>query len=54
MPIKRNRPEIVAVQLTAQEKAELKQAADQACVPLSVFVRMTMLGMVRRREAKAA
>jgi hypothetical protein len=54
MPVKRNRPEIVAVQLTAREKAELKQAADQASVPLSVFVRMTMLSLVRRRDAKAA
>ena len=53
MPVKRRRPEVVAVQLTAEEKAEPKRAADKACVPLALYVRMTMLGLVRR-EAKAA
>jgi Mobilization protein NikA len=59
MPVKRNRPEIVAVQLTAQEKQELKQAADRATMALSVFVRAIALAAVRRDEiivtdAKAA
>jgi hypothetical protein len=48
MPTKRNRPFIVAVQLDDRERRELKQAADQAALALSVFVRMIALATVRR------
>ena len=47
MPTKRKRPFIVAVQLDEREKRELKQAADQAGLALSVFVRMIALATVR-------
>jgi hypothetical protein len=50
MAAKRKRPNIVAVQLDDEEKGELRQAADQAGVPLSVFVRMIALAAVRRGE----
>ena len=50
MPPHRKRPEIVAVQLTGQEKQELKQAADRATMALSVFVRAIALAAVRRGE----
>ena len=50
MAAKRKRPNIVAVQLDDGEKGELRQAADQAGVPLSVFVRMIALAAVRRGE----
>jgi hypothetical protein len=54
MPTKRKRPFIVAVQLDEREKRELKQAADQAGLALSVFVRMIALATVRRGEAAKA
>jgi hypothetical protein len=54
MPTKRKRPFIVAVQLDAREKRELKQAADQTGLALSVFVRMIALATVRRGEAAKA
>jgi hypothetical protein len=54
MAAKRKRPNIVAVQLDDGEKGELRQAADQAGVPLSVFVRMIALATVRRGEAAKA
>ena len=47
MPTKRKRPFIVAVQLDEREKRELKQAADQAGLPLSVFVRALALTTVQ-------
>jgi hypothetical protein len=47
MPAKRKRPEIVAQQLTAQEKQELQKAADRAVLPLSAFVRALALTVVR-------
>ena len=47
MPAKRKRPEIVALQLTAQEKQELQKAADKAVLPLSAFVRALALTAVR-------
>jgi hypothetical protein len=54
MPTKRKRPFIVAVQLDEREKRELKQAADQTGLALSVFVRMIALATVRRGEAAKA
>ena len=51
MPTKRKRPFIVAVQLDAQEKAELVRASDQAGLALSVFIRALALTAVRG-EAK--
>jgi hypothetical protein len=50
MPVKRKRPEIVALQLTAQEKQELQRAADQAVLPLSAFIRALALTAVRRGD----
>lgn len=50
MAAKRKRPNIVAVQLDDGEKRELREAADQAGVPPSVFVRMISLAAVRRGE----
>jgi hypothetical protein len=47
MPMKKKRPFIVAVQLDEREKRELKQAADQAGLALSVFVRALALTAVR-------
>jgi hypothetical protein len=51
MLMKKKRPFIVAVQLDEREKRELKQAADQVGLPLSVFVRALALTAVRG-EAK--
>jgi hypothetical protein len=53
MPTKRRRPEIVAVQLTGQEKSELTKAAEAMGLPVSVFVRMGALTRARG-EVKAA
>jgi hypothetical protein len=50
MPAKRKRPFVIAVQVDERERQELRQAADQAGVPLSVFVRMIALAAVRRGE----
>jgi hypothetical protein len=54
MAAQRKRPFVVAVQLDEREKRELKQAADQAGLALSVFVRMIALATVRRGEAAKA
>jgi hypothetical protein len=54
MPVKRRRPEVVAVQLTAKEKQELQRAADQAVLPLSAFVRALALTAVRRGDLVVA
>ena len=50
MPAYRKRPEIVALHLTASEKAELKRAADRVPMGVSVFVRAIALAAVRRGE----
>ena len=50
MPVKKKRPFIVAVQLDEREKRELQQAADQAGLALSVFVRALALTSVRRSD----
>ena len=42
--------EIVALHLTASEKAELKRAADRATMGVSVFVRAIALAAARRGE----
>jgi hypothetical protein len=44
----RKRPEVLVVQLTLQEKQELRRAAEQACVPVTVLARAVLLAAVRR------
>jgi hypothetical protein len=50
MAAHRRRPEIVALHLTASEKAELKRAAERATMAVSVLVRALALAAVRRGE----
>ena len=40
--------------MTEAEKSELRKAADNAGMALSVFIRVTALEAARRRETKAA
>jgi uncharacterized protein (DUF1778 family) len=53
-PPNRKRTESIKVMTTQPEQAELQQAADQAGMALSVFVRVAALEVARRREANHA
>ena len=50
----RKRPNNFPVMLSDAEKAELRKAADNAGMALSVFIRVMALEAARRRETKAA
>jgi hypothetical protein len=54
MAAKRKRPLVVAVQLDEREKAEMKGAADQAGLALSVFVRLITLAAIRSGQTISA
>lgn len=56
MPIEKKiytlqRPDAIKVMVTAKERDELRKAAMQAGMGLSVFLRVTALEMARRRAA---
>lgn len=60
MPIKaerRKRRSVVTLMLTAEERQEMRKAADAAGLPLSMFLRLLAMAAIRRGEtvgAKAA
>lgn len=53
LPPNLKRPESIRVMVSRKEMEELQKAADQASMPISVYVRATALE-VARRQTKAA
>ena len=49
-PRSRRRPSGITVMVSAEERQEMRRAADQAEMPLSMFVRMITLAAIRRGE----
>jgi hypothetical protein len=49
-PVWPPRPEILALQLTGQEKDEMRKAANRAGMPMSVFVRPLTMAAIRKGD----
>jgi hypothetical protein len=50
VPVWPPRPEILALQLTGQEKDEMRKAANRAGMPMSVFARTLTMAAIRKGD----
>lgn len=52
MPAARKRDIAIRVMVNKAEQAELRKAADKAALPMSVYVRSVVLGVVRKEAGR--